>query len=96
VEIARYIYEAQVFKVFEALIQIRSWLASIGADLDSFVIMVAGVGKRLALEASERAGFKQFVDVDDVIGEKISPVLPAYAAALMALNRVAVSEVRSS
>jgi len=92
-EIARYIYEVQVFKVFENLMQIRSWLASLSTDLDNFTVIVAGVGKHLAIEASKRAGFREVIDIDDVIGEKISAVLPAYAAALMAFYWVSKSGV---
>lgn len=91
VEIARYIFEAQVFKVFEALMQIRSWLASLGIGLDSFKVIVAGIGKHLAIEACRRAGFREFIDIDDVVGKKISSVLPAYAAALMAFHQVVES-----
>ncbi|MEM1526613.1 MAG: hydantoinase/oxoprolinase family protein [Ignisphaera sp.] len=87
-EIARYIYEAQVFKVFEALMQIRSWLASLGLNLDDFSIILAGIGKHIALEAAKRAGFSKFIDVDKVLEKPLAGVVPAYATALLVLNKV--------
>ena len=92
VEIARYIYERQVFTVFEALMQIRSWLASQRVKLDKFTVITAGLGEFLAAEASKRAGFKRVVSINDLVGEKIAGVLPSYASALMVLERVSKSE----
>ena len=88
VEIARYIYEKQVFKIFEAIMQIRSWLASQGIDLDKFTVITAGIGEHLAVEASKRAGFKKIISINELIGSKVASVLPAYASALMVLSKV--------
>uniref|UniRef100_A0A7C2V9M9 Hydantoinase A/oxoprolinase domain-containing protein n=1 Tax=Ignisphaera aggregans TaxID=334771 RepID=A0A7C2V9M9_9CREN len=85
-EIARYIYEKQVFKVFEALIQIRSWISSKGIDLDGFAAIIAGTGKHIAFEAARRAGFERIVDIDHVLGKPLASVIPAYGAALMVLS----------
>lgn len=87
-EIARYIYEVQIFKVFEALMQIRSWLASLGMDPNNFMVIVAGTGKHIAIEALKRAGFSRFMDIDSVLEKTLSPAIPAYAVALMVLNNV--------
>lgn len=87
VEVARYIYEAQVFKVFEALMQVRTWIASMNVDLNDFTVITAGIGKHLAIEAAERAGFNKFIEVDKLVGSQVSSVLPAYASALMALDK---------
>lgn len=57
-----------------------------GIDLDEFIAIVAGVGKHIAIEALKRAGFKDIVDVDDILGKPLSPVLPAYATALMVMD----------
>lgn len=88
IEIARYVYEAQVFKVFEALMQIRSWLASKGFKPSLFSAIVAGIGKHIAVEACRRAGFKEILDIDNVVGSKIASVFPAYASALMVAEKV--------
>ena len=92
VEIARYIYEKQVFAIFEALMQIRSWLVSQGIKLDNFTVITAGLGEFLARESSRRAGFKRIVSISELVGEKIASVLPSYATALMVLNKVASYE----
>lgn len=88
IEVARYIYEAQVFKVFEALMQVRTWIASMNVDLNEFTVITAGVGEHLAVEAARRAGFNKFIRVSDLISPQVSSVLPAYASALMALDKV--------
>ncbi|MEM1596201.1 MAG: hydantoinase/oxoprolinase family protein [Desulfurococcaceae archaeon] len=95
-EIARYIYEKQVFAVFDAIMQVRSWLASQGAKLDDFTVITAGLGEFLAREASRRAGFRKIVSIDELVGEKISSVLPSYASALMVLSKVINSEEANS
>jgi len=87
-EIARYIYETQVFKVFEALMQIRSRIASLGLDPDKFTAIVAGIGEYLAREAAKRAGFKDIMSISELVGSDISSVLPAYATALMMVHEV--------
>uniref|UniRef100_A0A7C1TB33 H4MPT-linked C1 transfer pathway protein n=1 Tax=Thermofilum pendens TaxID=2269 RepID=A0A7C1TB33_THEPE len=92
VEIARYIYEKQVFAVFEALMQVRSWLASQGVKLDKLTAITAGLGEFLAAEASRRAGFKRVVSINELVGEKVASVLPSYASALMVLDKVAGRE----
>jgi probable H4MPT-linked C1 transfer pathway protein len=88
VEMARYIYERQVFAVFEALMQVRSWLASQGVRLDKFSAITAGLGEFLAAEASRRAGFRRIVSINELVGEKVASVLPSYASALMVFNKV--------
>ncbi|MCS7111822.1 MAG: hydantoinase/oxoprolinase family protein [Ignisphaera sp.] len=82
-EIARYIYEMQIATVFSALMQIRSYIASLGIDPSSFTVVSAGIGGFLVGEAAKRAGFKTVVDVDSLAGPGVSAVLPAYAAAVM-------------
>ncbi len=85
VELARYIYEKQVQLVTEALIQVRSRVASEGVNPSSMTALVAGVGEHLAREAAFRAGFKMVRSISEFLGEEVSSVLPAYAAAIMAL-----------
>jgi uncharacterized hydantoinase/oxoprolinase family protein len=92
-EMARYIYEAQIFRVFEALMQIRSWIASMGLRLDNFVVVVAGLGKYMAEEAARRAGFREVIDIDKLLPAPISSVFPAYATALMVYDRVVSARV---
>lgn len=88
IELARYIYEAQVFRVFEALMQVRTWIASMNVDLNDFTVVTAGIGEHLAVEAARRAGFSKFINVDKLVSQQVSSVLPAYASALMVLNKV--------
>ena len=88
IEMARYIYEKQVFKIFEAIMQIRSWLASQGIDLDEFTVITAGIGEYLATEASRRSGFKKIISINQLVGSRVASVLPAYASALMVLDKV--------
>jgi len=85
-ELARYIYEVQVFKVFEALMQIRSRIASQGMDPNTFTAVTAGIGEFLARVAAVRAGFKEVISIRDLVGHEISSVFPAYAAALMLVH----------
>jgi len=92
VEIARYIYEKQILTVFEALMQVRSWLVSQGVNLEGFTVITAGLGEFLAAEASRRAGFKKIVSINELIGEKVANVLPSYASALMVLSKVVINE----
>ena len=86
IEIARYIYETQVFKVFEALMQVRSWIASMGFKPSLFDAVIAGIGKHIAREASRRAGFRDIIDIDQMLNVPVSGVFPAYAAALMLIK----------
>jgi probable H4MPT-linked C1 transfer pathway protein len=95
-EIARYIYEVEIFKVFQALIQIRSWLASQNVDLDNFVAVVAGIGKHIASEAARRAGFVKIIDIDELVGYQLAGVIPAYGTALMVLDKLGVVDVNST
>ncbi|HDJ94912.1 MAG TPA: H4MPT-linked C1 transfer pathway protein [Acidilobales archaeon] len=85
-EIARYVYESMVFRIFEALIQVRSRIASLGYNPSTLKVCTAGLGSFLAKEAAKRAGFKDVIDVSSIYGKKISHILPAYAVALMALE----------
>ncbi len=87
-EIARYIYEMQINIIFNALMQIRSYIASLNIDPSIFKVIIAGIGKFLASEAAKRADFKIIMDVDDLIGSQIAAVLPAYAAAMMMYQKV--------
>ena len=88
IEMARYIYEKQVFKIFEAIMQIRSWLASQGIDLNKFTVITAGIGEYLAAEASRRSGFRKIISINELVGSRIASVLPAYASALMVIDKV--------
>ncbi|OYT26610.1 MAG: H4MPT-linked C1 transfer pathway protein [Thermoprotei archaeon ex4572_64] len=89
-EIARYVQEVQIFKIFEALMQIRSRIASMGVDPDNFKVYTVGLGEFLVKEAARRAGFKEIISIDDALGKKVSNILPAYASALMALEESVV------
>ncbi|RLF21503.1 MAG: hypothetical protein DRN15_05345 [Thermoprotei archaeon] len=82
-EIARYVYEVEVFKVFEALVQIRSRIASKGINPDEFTVISAGSGDFLIKEAARRAGFKRIIHIDDLVGERVASIFPAYASAIM-------------
>ena len=88
VEIARYVYEKQVFQVFEALMQIRSWLASQRVKPNDFTVITAGIGEFLASEAARRAGFNKIVSINSFVGKEIAGVLPSYALTLMVMNKV--------
>ena len=87
-EMARYIYEMQIYTVFEALMQIRSYIASLALDPSLFKVIMAGIGRFLVREAARRADFKVIIEIDDLIGAQISSVFPAYAAAMMMYHRV--------
>jgi probable H4MPT-linked C1 transfer pathway protein len=95
-EIARYIYEVTIFKVFQALIQIRSWLASQGIDLNNFVTITAGIGKHIAFEAARRAGFTKIIDIEELIGYPLAGVIPAYGVALMVLDKLGATNANST
>lgn len=88
-EVARYVYEHAVFKLFEALVQVRSRIASAGLDPDGFEAVVAGVGEFLAEEAARRAGFRTVRRLSEMLGREVSEVFPAYAAALMYIGEEA-------
>jgi len=91
-EIARYIYEVQIFRIFEAIMQIKSRIASMGIDPDNLKVILAGLGKHMAIEAARRANLKAFIDIDDLVGTRISSVLPSYGAALMMYSKVIKNE----
>lgn len=88
IEIARYIYERAVFRIFEALLQVKTRLISEGSVVEKFPIIVAGLGEFLAEEAAKRAGFINIKKLSQIVGRNISNILPAYAAALMAMERI--------
>ncbi|RLG79907.1 MAG: H4MPT-linked C1 transfer pathway protein [Thermoprotei archaeon] len=88
VEIARYIYEKQIERIFDALMQIRSWLVSQNIDLDTFTVVTAGIGEYLAVEACKRAGFTKAISIDEILSAEIAGVLPAYASALMVAEKI--------
>ncbi len=88
VEIAKYIYEKAIEHVFDALMQVRTRLLSENIDLKKFEAIVAGVGEKLAIEALKRAGFKNIRKLSDILGKRISNVFPAYALAILTLDKV--------
>jgi len=85
IELARYIYEVQLFKLTQVVYQIRSRIASMGINPDEFILVSAGIGEFIVKEIGRRIKFKKVVSIDDLVKEpvKIAPVLPSYAAALM-------------
>lgn len=94
-ELARYVFESQLFKVLEALIQVRSWIASMGIDPEAFTAITAGIGEFLAREAARRARFARIVSVEEFVPRGVSPVLPAFASALMVLEHAGAEQSRS-
>lgn len=95
-EIARYVYETQIFKIFEALIQIKSWIASLNINPNLFTVVVAGIGKHIAIEAAKRAEFSKIIDIDEIIGKPLAPVIPAYGVAMMIADMVSKNKINSS
>lgn len=77
-EIAQYIYQCQLDQIKEALIQVAAKNPAIGR------VVVAGMGRNfLARRAAEAAGFKEIIDLGQVIGDKAATMSTAYAMALM-------------
>jgi len=86
IEIARYIYEKAVERIFDAVMQLRTRLVSEGVSLNNFEGITAGIGSKLAFEALRRAGFSKIRDLSRILGKKVSSVFPAYALALITLR----------
>ncbi len=76
--IAKYIYQCQLAQIREALIQVANRNNSIEK------IVVTGMGKDfLARKAALEVGFREIIDLAQIIGEKGAEISPAYAVALM-------------
>jgi hypothetical protein len=77
-EIAQYIYKCQLSQIKEALIQVAAKNTAIKR------VVVTGIGRNfLAGKAATEAGFRDIIDLGQIIGEKGADVSPAYAMALM-------------
>ena len=85
VEFARYVYNVAIMRIAQALIQVRTWLASRGVDLSNTPLITAGIGEFMLQDAGKLAGFENVLSIDDLVKERvrISPVVPSYGAALM-------------
>ncbi|MEM3563039.1 MAG: hydantoinase/oxoprolinase family protein [Candidatus Jordarchaeaceae archaeon] len=77
-EIAQYIYRCQLDQIKEGLLQVAAENPAIDR------VVVAGMGRNfLARRAAEAAGFKEIIDLGQVIGDKAATMSTAYAMALM-------------
>jgi len=77
-EIAQYIFQCQLSQIREALIQV----ATRNTDIER--IVVTGTGRNfLARKAAIEAGFRDIIDLGQIIGGKGADMSPAYAMALM-------------
>ncbi|MGQ9721912.1 MAG: hydantoinase/oxoprolinase family protein [Candidatus Jordarchaeum sp.] len=77
-EMAQHIYQCQLAQIKEALIQVAANNTAIER------VMVTGLGRNfLARRAALEAGFKEIIDLGQIIGEKGAERAPAYAMALM-------------
>jgi len=90
VEIARYVYDVAIGKIVEALLQIRSRIASLGKDPNKLLLVTAGIGEFMLRDAGIRAGFHKIVSIDDIVKEryKIATAVPSYASALMLIGKL--------
>ncbi|MFB0562860.1 MAG: hydantoinase/oxoprolinase family protein [Candidatus Lokiarchaeia archaeon] len=81
IEIAQFIYQRQLEKIREALIQVATRNTGIER------VVVTGIGRDfLARKAALEAGFREIVDLGQIIGEKGAETSPSYAVALMVAN----------
>jgi probable H4MPT-linked C1 transfer pathway protein len=80
-EIAQYIYQCQLNQIRDALIQAASKNTTIKR------VVVTGTGRNfLAGKAAMEAGFRDIIDLGQIIGGKGAGMSPAYAMALMVAN----------
>ncbi len=84
-ELARYVYLMTIVKIAQALLQVRTWLASINVPVEELPLVTAGIGEFMLEDAGKLAGFSKIISIDDIVREpvKVSPVLPSYACAKM-------------
>lgn len=87
VEIANYVYEKQVEQIADGLGRVYDRVKPRqGADIP---IVVAGLGRNfLARRASQRAGFRQIIDLAELLGEDIAIAPASVGVALMVASKL--------
>lgn len=92
VQMARYVYNAQLKQITEALTQVRNRMKS-GGIVSAAV--VTGLGRNfLARKAAEKAGFGEVADFGDLVGGDVAKVSTAFAVALMGASYIEGGIVR--
>jgi probable H4MPT-linked C1 transfer pathway protein len=81
VAMAKFVYEGQVDQIAAGLKQVYERKQSIQGEK---MVVVTGFGRNfLARKAAENVGFKQIIDMQELVGAEAAIVSPSFAVALM-------------
>jgi probable H4MPT-linked C1 transfer pathway protein len=87
VDIARYVYHKQVEQICDGLRQVYDRIK--GLTGPGITIVVTGLGRRvLAYKAAQEAGFKNIVDLGEILGPDVALASPCVGVALMAASKI--------
>jgi probable H4MPT-linked C1 transfer pathway protein len=96
IELARQIYDAQLSTIANGLSQVAGRLNITRQRMEAYQITTAGLGRRfLAREAAMRTGFKNIIDLEDILGREGAVTAPSAASAVMLNNYLLGKEERS-
>lgn len=81
VAMAQYVYDKQIEQIADGLKQVHQ---RIEQSLQEAKVVVTGLGRNfLARKAAEKVGFKQIVDMKELVGAEAAVVSPSFGVALM-------------
>lgn len=87
VGISNYVYERQIEQVAEGLKQVYSRIKP--CLKEALCVVVTGLGKDfLAKKAAQKAGFKQIIDLGELLGADAAVVSPSVGIALMVASKL--------
>jgi (4-(4-[2-(gamma-L-glutamylamino)ethyl]phenoxymethyl)furan-2-yl)methanamine synthase len=84
--IAKFVYDRQVEQIAGGLKQVYERIKQSHQEIS---VVVTGLGRNfLAKKAAEKAGFKQIIDMKELVGAKAAIVSPSVGVALMVTSRL--------
>jgi probable H4MPT-linked C1 transfer pathway protein len=88
VSIARYIYHKQIEQILDGLKQVYERIKKLIEP--NFTVATTGLGRKiLAYRAAQEAGFKNIVDLGDLLSPDVALASPCVGVALMAATKIA-------
>ena len=86
VAMAKCVYDRQVEQIAGGLKQVYE---QIKPFYQKILVVVTGLGRNfLAKKAAEKAGFKQIIDIQELVGAEAAIVSPSVGVALMVASRL--------
>jgi probable H4MPT-linked C1 transfer pathway protein len=85
-DMAKYVYRKQVQQISRGLKQVYE---RIKVSSQNLVVVVAGLGRKfLAIEAAEKAGFRDILDIEEYLGSEAAVTSPSAGVAILVATRL--------